>query len=74
MGIFFKRKGYPTYANSGMPIHKAVAQNKIGRKLRDGEVVHHNDGNKSNFRRSNLSVMSRSFHTRLHNAKKRGFW
>ena len=73
MGIFFKRKGYPTFA-SGMSIHKAVVQNKIGRKLRSGEVVHHNDGNKSNFRKSNLSVMSRSFHSRLHSAKKRGFW
>ncbi|MCX6748577.1 MAG: HNH endonuclease [Candidatus Pacearchaeota archaeon] len=72
--LFKDKKGYPRYANSGVPVHRAVAQNKIGRKLREGEVVHHNDEDKSNFRRGNISVMSRSFHSKLHVAKKRGFW
>jgi len=68
------RKGYPRYSNSGEPIHTAVVENKIGRRLKPWEVSHHNDGDKSNFRRENISVMSRSFHGKLHQAKKRGFW
>lgn len=64
--VYRDSKSYLRYANLGMPIHRAVAQNKIGRGLRDNEVVYHQDGNKSNFRRSNLSVISRSFHSKLH--------
>jgi hypothetical protein len=72
--IYIDKKGYPRFSNSGMPVHKAVAQNKIGRELRDGEVIHHNNGDKTDFRKSNVSVMSRSFHSKLHAAKRRGFW
>ena len=68
------KSGYPIYRNSGIPVHKAVAQNKIGRRLRPKEVVHHHDGNKSNFKKRNLSVMRRSFHSTLHTAKRKGFW
>ena len=46
-------------------MHRKVAENKVGRKLRSDEVVHHQDGNKTNFRKNNLSVMSRSFHSKL---------
>ena len=75
MSKFIKyTKSYPRYTNSGIPVHRVVAENKIGRSLRSHEVVHHNDGNKNNFRKKNLSVMSRSFHSKLHTVKKRGFW
>ena len=75
MGWFFKdKKGYPTYSSNGKRIHRVVAERKIGRKLKPWEVVHHNDENKSNFRANNLSVMSRRFHSKLHAAKRRGFW
>ena len=59
-------KGYPRFKNSGKTVHKAVAENKIGRKLRDDEVVHHKDGDKTNFRKENLRVTSRSHHSKLH--------
>jgi len=59
------KKGYPL-TKRGEPMHKKVAENKIGRKLRSHEVVHHQDEDKTNFRKKNLSVMSRSFHSKLH--------
>ncbi|OGJ22246.1 hypothetical protein A3K73_05930 [Candidatus Pacearchaeota archaeon RBG_13_36_9] len=69
------RNGYPINRNGDL-IHRNVAEKKIKRPLRDGEVVHHQDGDKTNFRRSNLSVMSRPFHSKLHNRmkKRRSFW
>ena len=69
------KSGYPL-TKKGEPMHRKVAENKIGRKLRSHEVVHHQDGDKTNFRKSNVSVMSRSFHGKLHTKikKKRSFW
>jgi hypothetical protein len=64
------RKGYPINKREEA-IHKKVAEKKIGRKLKPWEVVHHQDGNKTNFRRKNLSVMSRSYHSKLHNKMKK---
>lgn len=36
--------------------HRLVAQKKIGRRLRDGELVHHKDENKQNNNPDNLDV------------------
>jgi len=66
MAFFKDRKGYPRSSSTGKLIHRSAAEKKIGRPLRKNEVVHHKDGNKSNFRRSNLRVMSRSYHSKLH--------
>ena len=71
MGFFIDKKGYPRNRRTKRLIHRSVAEKKIGRKLRDHEVVHHQDGNKRNFRRKNLSVMGRSFHSKLHNKMKK---
>ncbi len=70
------QNGYPL-TKRGDLMHRKVAENKVGRKLRDDEVVHHQDGDKTNFRKKNLSVMSRSFHSTLESKmrKKKGlFW
>lgn len=50
------KKGYKKFSNSGKSVHRHVAERKIGRKLREGEVVHHKNRNKSDNRRSNLWV------------------
>ncbi|WP_373864526.1 MULTISPECIES: HNH endonuclease [Paenibacillus] len=42
----------------------------LGRPLKDDEHVHHIDGNKTNNHITNLSVTTRSDHTRLHNLDK----
>ncbi|GKX27862.1 hypothetical protein SH1V18_03420 [Vallitalea longa] len=47
-------KSYKKYY--GKHEHRVVAEKKIGRKLRDGEVVHHMDGNKLNNSPDNLKV------------------
>lgn len=42
----------------GQHAHRWVAELKLGRKLRPGEVVHHIDGNRRNNKSSNLMVFS----------------
>lgn len=47
--------------------HKVVAEKKvIKRKLKDGEVVHHLDSNRSNNSPDNLLVLEESQHLKLH--------
>jgi hypothetical protein len=52
---------------NGRHEHRVVAEQKIGRPLRPGEIVHHRDEIKSNNDPMNLSVLpSQSEHARLH--------
>lgn len=44
--------------------HRLVAEAKIGRPLRNGEIVHHIDGNKCNNAPSNLEVLPSAHHHR----------
>lgn len=46
--------------------HRKIMRLKLGRPLESDEVVHHVDGNPLNNKPSNLQVMTRSEHTRLH--------
>ena len=48
------------------PLHRVVAENKIGRRLKKGEIVHHVDGNKFNNAPENLEVMTNSDHAKHH--------
>ena len=71
MGRFHKdRNGYPRWNDSNRSVHRDVARNMVGGHISSNRVVHHIDGNKGNFRRSNLQVMSRSGHSSLHAGKK----
>jgi len=56
MARFIKRRGYKYFANSGIPVHRHVAERKLGRPLEPGEVVHHKNRDKTDNRRSNLRV------------------
>ena len=47
-------------------VHRKVMETKLGRPLQPGEVVHHIDKNKRNNDPSNLTVMSRSEHIKIH--------
>ena len=66
MAFFINKKGYPVNKATGRAVHREVAEKKIGRPLRKHEVVRHRDEDRRNFNRSNLRVMSRSHHSKLH--------
>ena len=51
---------------SGQKEHRYIMEQKLGRKLKRNEVVHHIDGDRTNNDISNLIVMSRGEHSALH--------
>ena len=52
--------------------HRQIAEQKLGRPLRKGEVVHHIDGNKQNNDPANLAILpSQGDHARLHFTKRK---
>lgn len=58
----------------GQHEHRAVAENILGRKILNTEHVHHIDFDKHNNDPSNLAVMSRQDHLKLHaEIKSKGF-
>lgn len=50
----------------GRHAHRVAAEQKLGRPLRRGEVVHHLDGNKHNNAPENLEILTQSEHVRRH--------
>lgn len=51
---------------NGRHEHRIVAEMKIGRALRPGEVVHHIDGDPRNNAPNNLEVMTQAEHMQKH--------
>ena len=69
--------GYKRYEDSDKSVHRHVAERKLGRKLRKGEVVHHKNRDKLDNRRDNLWVFkSQKEHHKAHKRDKKrfGFW
>ena len=46
--------------------HRLIIEEYFGRDLRSGEDVHHINGNKQDNRLTNLVVMDRGVHMRMH--------
>ncbi len=82
--FFRKRKltyvdenGYKRFSDSDKPVHRHVAERKLGRPLRSGEVVHHINRDKEDNRRGNLWVFrDQDEHYRTHRRDKKryGSW
>lgn len=47
-------------------VHRIIIETEIGRRLEDYECVHHIDGNSLNNERSNLVLLAKRQHDRLH--------
>jgi hypothetical protein len=58
--------GYVFLKQPGKTEHREIAVSLLGRRLKTNEVVHHLDENPKNNLVSNLIVMTRSMHGKLH--------
>lgn len=66
--------GYRVYKDTGILVHRHMAEMKLGRPLRRGEVVHHINRNKQDNRPSNLFVFaSQQAHWKAHKQDARDF-
>ncbi|MHA2086107.1 MAG: HNH endonuclease [Candidatus Thorarchaeota archaeon] len=60
-------QGYLRFINSGRLVHRWAAERRMGRKLKPGEVVHHQNKIKTDNRSGNLEVFSsRAQHRAYH--------
>lgn len=58
------------YRGMYVPEHILIAERIMCRFLESNEVVHHIDGNRLNNSPTNLSVITRSYHTHIHKLNK----
>ena len=67
-GGYLDQSGYQFVLDNGKyrREHRVVAEQKLGRPLEKGEVVHHIDGDKLNNHPDNLEVLTNSQHTKHH--------
>lgn len=54
--MYKNTNGYLCFKGSQKPLHRWMAEKKLGRPLKAGEVVHHKDRNKLNNSPQNLWV------------------
>lgn len=66
MRKWYRRK---TIDGKRINIHKILIEEQLGRSLSVDELVHHKDGNSRNNSITNLELMSRTSHFKLHLAK-----
>lgn len=69
VGVSIKPSGYAEYTkgpHKGRSVHVVLMEQKIGRRLRRGECVHHIDENKLNNSLDNLALMTIAEHARVH--------
>lgn len=74
---YIDKNGYKRYRDSNILVHRYVAERKLKRKLRQGEVVHHKNRIKQDNRRANLWIFkSQKKHYRIHkkDEKETGRW
>ena len=62
---FLNEKGYYTLFHTYEPLHRVV-YTKYNNKIPQGYVIHHLDGDKTNYSPSNLIALTPNDHSRLH--------
>jgi len=68
-GFSQKKSGYVEITrgpNKGRSQHVVSMEDRIGRRLKADECVHHIDGDRSNNDDNNLALLTKSGHSRLH--------
>jgi hypothetical protein len=71
--IYQDRKGYARWSDTEALVHRSVAAKMVGGTIFPGMEVHHKDGDKMNFRKSNLVIMTKSDHAKLHAKHRKKF-
>ena len=76
METYIDRKGYRRFLSTGQLVHRKIAEETMGRRLRSWEVVHHINGNKLDNDPTNLEVLHYKSHTALHRYQRNisGVW
>ena len=67
--LVIHKRGYNKKGNA--KLHRLIAEEHLGRKLKQNEVVHHINGVKTDNRIENLSVMGWGEHSALHRSLER---
>ena len=69
--VLIRQEGHPKALDRGKYVreHVLIMENKIGRYLQEGEIVHHINGIKSDNRLENLILMKTGKHSSLHRKK-----
>ena len=69
--INFGNAGAKNQRVSGKVLYRQIAEQKLGRVLTTCDEVHHIDGDHYNNDSSNLIVISRNEHMKIHSSRKR---
>lgn len=64
--MYTDQKGYLRYCDSHYPVHRRAMEKKLGRRLKRGEIVHHENGNKQDNSPDNLKLITPQEHFKIH--------
>jgi hypothetical protein len=76
MNSYIDKNGYRRDAVTNKLIHRVIAEELVGRKLKWYERVHHINGNKLDNDPTNLEILHYKTHTAIHRYQRRisGVW